>query len=430
MNVWVKNFNPNHAYGLLPVHIVATIHKHYQQKRTMVKSSFITVVASVALICTYTSAAGTPEDADEVHTLLRKSAAGDRDPLTVYEQMMSAQKMDRDLQNLRQGHKGPRPTSSSGANTNNNSGEDGFVRTVDDSLLDGGCFANPSRCGCAHLKYSDYRGSQSTTTSGYTCKSWSNAASFPGEGLDDGPFCRNPRGAGDGAFCFVESNSAGVHWEYCKVPTCGTITEGVRTFEDVSSTNSAVGLSGCVTWSELIDLEFEVEDLLDSLASPFLRSFHLGGIIRLAAHDFMDHDISASQKMGSDGCLDWDHKNNRGLREIWSDGTPWHTLKQNKHPNMSDPDFWIACSMLVMKLASGGNHDMMHTFLWGRKKASSCSGSGDRLPKGKSCQDNQEVFLDRMGLTWRDATALLGAHTVGRGQNEVSRMYLLRLTSS
>jgi hypothetical protein len=83
-----------------------------------------------------------------------------------------------------------------------------------------------------------------------------------------------------------------------------------------------------------------------------------------------------------------------------------------------------------MKLASGGNHDMMHTFLWGRKKASSCSGSGDRLPKGKSCQDNQEVFLDRMGLTWRDATALLGAHTVGRGQNEVSRMYLLRLTSS
>ncbi len=169
-----------------------------------------------------------------------------------------------------------------------------------------------------------------------------------------------------------------------------------------------------------------MEELLDSLRSPFVRSFHLGGIIRLVAHDFMDYDENAAvgNKMGSDGCLDWDHKNNKGLREIWSPGTPWHDLWLTKHPTISEPDFWIVCASLVIKLASGGKHDMMHTFLWGRQKASSCSGSGNRLPEGKSCKDNQEVFLDRMGLTWKDAVALLGAHTVGRGQNQVRWMHI------
>ncbi|KAK1749297.1 heme-dependent peroxidase [Skeletonema marinoi] len=398
----------------------------------MVKS-IITTVAAAALICAYTSsAASTPDDADGAQTLLRKSTrnleetaeviAANPDPLTVYEQMMSTQGMERDLQNVRRGNKGPRPTAAGGTNTNNNNNnnENQFVRTVNDDILDGGCFANPTRCGCEHLMHADYRGSQSTTTSGHKCKAWSQAHNFPGEGLEDGPFCRNPLGAGEGAFCFVEDNFAGVHWEYCKVPTCSTLTEGTRTFSEVSSTNSAIGVPGCVSREELINLEFEVEDLLDNLMNPFEKSFHLGGIIRLVAHDFMDFDMHASNQMGADGCLNWDHKNNRGLREIWHPGTPWYDLKQTKHPNMSNPDFWIACAMLVIKLASGGKHDMVHTFLWGRQEASSCSGSGDRLPKGESCKDNQEVFIDRMGLTWKDATALLGAHTVGRGQNELS----------
>mmetsp|Transcript_21343 Transcript_21343/g.34930 ORF Transcript_21343/g.34930 Transcript_21343/m.34930 type:complete len:556 (-) Transcript_21343:55-1722(-) len=396
--------------------------------------SIISTVAAAALICSFTSAAGPLDDADGAQTLLRKSTrnletaediAANPDPLTVYEQMMKAQGTDRDLQ-VRRGNKGPRPTADS-TNTNNNdrtnNNNNNNDRTVDDGLLDvldGGCFANPARCGCEHLKHADYRGDLSTTMSGHKCKAWSQAHNFPGEGLEDGAFCRNPLGSGDGAFCFVEDNFAGVHWEYCRVPTCSTLTDGMRTFSEVSSTNSASGMPGCVSRKELIDLEFEVEELLDSLPSLFQRSHHLGGIIRLCAHDFMDFDMSASDQMGADGCLDFDHKNNRGLREIWGEGTPWHTLHKTKHSHMSEPDFWIACAMLVMKLASGGKHDMVHTFLWGRQKASSCRGSGDRLPKGESCKDSQEVFLDRMGLTWKDATALLGAHTVGRGQNHLS----------
>ncbi len=180
---FIKNFNPNLWYSF--VFRQSSSRSYTNISRIMVKSSFITIVASAALICTCTAAAGTPDDADEVQTLLRKStlpneviAAGDPDPLTVYEQMMNAQGMERDLQNLRRGNKGPRPTSG-GTNTNNNNNENEFLRTVDDSLLDGGCFANPSRCGCEHLKHSDYRGFQSTTTSGHRCKTRSQTHNFP-----------------------------------------------------------------------------------------------------------------------------------------------------------------------------------------------------------------------------------------------------------
>ena len=395
---------------------------------TMVKA-LITTVASAALICACASAARPTDEMDGAQTLLRKTTKvdSDPDPLSIYEQMMSAQGLDRHLQNVRRGNKGPRPNAGGSTTSNNNdngnsSNNNELDRISVDDLQESSCSSNPSKCGCEDLKYSDYRGNQSTTASGHRCKSWAQAHNFPGEGLEDGAFCRNPFGAGEAAFCFVEDNNSGVHWEYCNVPTCGANTGGSDTSSQVSPRNSANnGAPSCVSRKELNDLEFEVEDLLDSLLNPFERSFHLGGIIRLVAHDFMDYnEHSTNNKMGADGCLDWDHKNNRGLREIWSPGTPWFELKKNRHPNMSNPDFWIACAMLVIKLASGGRHNFVHTYLWGRQEASSCSGSGDRLPKGESCRDNQEVFIDRMGLTWRDATALLGAHTVGRGQNHVS----------
>ena len=53
----------------------------------MVKS-ILSTVAAAALICSYSSAAGTPDDADSAQTLLRKSTRNleenaEVDPLTV-----------------------------------------------------------------------------------------------------------------------------------------------------------------------------------------------------------------------------------------------------------------------------------------------------------------------------------------------------------
>jgi len=168
----------------------------------------------------------------------------------------------------------------------------------------------------------------------------------------------------------------------------------------------------------------DVENMLDSLPNLFERSFQLGGIVRLAAHDFMDFDENASTKMGSDGCLEFSHKNNAGLSLVWGANTPWMNLYNSGYSQMSVADFWIACAMATIKIASSGAHDMMNTFMWGRKRASSCSGSGDRLPSGKTCQSSKDVFITRMGLTWKNAAALLGAHTVGRGLAKVSWLIL------
>lgn len=57
----------------------------------------------------------------------------------------------------------------------------------------------------------------------------------------------------------------------------------------------------------------------------------------------------------------------------------------------------------------------------------SCPGSGDRVPTPASCRDVEGTFLGRMGLEWVDAVALLGAHSIGRGDLDVSRSWLCYL---
>ena len=42
-----------------------------------------------------------------------------------------------------------------------------------------------------------------------------NPADFPGFGLEDGPYCRNPD-KDDKPWCYTQFS-----WEYCEVPTCG-----------------------------------------------------------------------------------------------------------------------------------------------------------------------------------------------------------------
>jgi len=59
-------------------------------------------------------------------------------------------------------------------------------------------------------------------------------------------------------------------------------------------------------------------------------------------------------------------------------------------------------------------------FRWGRRDAESCPESTSRIPGDTDCDEVKGVFLDRMGLTWTDATALLGAHTLGRGSTQHS----------
>jgi len=162
--------------------------------------------------------------------------------------------------------------------------------------------------------------------------------------------------------------------------------------------------------------------IADQVDNDIDRSHLLGGILRLAAHDFMDYDQNNhADPMGMDGCLDWNSSNNAGLNSIWNEHSALFHLHQNKYSDISRPDFWVMAANAVVHLTSVNQAlDLKPTFFWGRIEADECPGSAARLPSTESCQQVEGVFLDRMGMKWKDAVALLGAHTMGRAHSEFS----------
>ena len=142
--------------------------------------------------------------------------------------------------------------------------------------------------------------------------------------------------------------------------------------------------------------------------------------MRLAAHDFMDFNATATPQMGADGCFDPSHPSNAGLSSIWNSSSPLFELHRTKYSHITIADFWVASANAVIRQTSNNALNLRATFQWGRIDSSTCIGSGARLPIPSRCRQVEAVFLMRMGLTWREAVALLGAHTLGRGNAAVS----------
>jgi hypothetical protein len=140
-------------------------------------------------------------------------------------------------------------------------------------LQSSSCAGDDMMCGCSDVRQSDYRGHFSVTRSGFNCKEWSMADSFPNQGLEDGAFCRNPNGVGQKAWCFVEDGN-GVMWDYCDVPNCESGSSG-----DITP--------GCFNTARYNDIYADIEEIKNSIDNDFDRSHFLGGIVRLVAHDFM-----------------------------------------------------------------------------------------------------------------------------------------------
>ena len=181
-------------------------------------------------------------------------------------------------------------------------------------------------------------------------------------------------------------------------------------------------VEGCFTNGTYDSIDADIETLNDGIDDDETRSHFLGGIVRLVAHDFMDYDRNnSSHPMGADGCFDADHDANAGLPEsVWCEGCALTLLYQEKYDHISRADFWIASANAVIRQTSVDNAlDLRDAFVWGRVDSDSCHGAGDRLPIPGGCDEVEGVFLTRMGLGWKDVVALMGAHTLGRGEAEV-----------
>ena len=173
----------------------------------------------------------------------------------------------------------------------------------------------------------------------------------------------------------------------------------------------------CFTVSTYDSIDNDIANIKSNIDNGKTRSHFLGGIVQLAAHDFMDFDNDAISRMGPDGCFDEDHIINAGLSNfIWCQTCELRMLYEENYSHLSRADFWVASANAVIRQTSVNNAlDLKDSFLWGRKDVDSCEGSGDRMPTAAGCDETEEVFLMRMGLEWRDAVALMGGHTLGRG---------------
>eukprot|EP00580_Thalassiosira_gravida_P007736 CAMPEP_0201646866 /NCGR_PEP_ID=MMETSP0493-20130528/34738_1 /ASSEMBLY_ACC=CAM_ASM_000838 /TAXON_ID=420259 /ORGANISM="Thalassiosira gravida, Strain GMp14c1" /LENGTH=387 /DNA_ID=CAMNT_0048122125 /DNA_START=1 /DNA_END=1160 /DNA_ORIENTATION=- len=181
--------------------------------------------------------------------------------------------------------------------------------------------------------------------------------------------------------------------------------------------------SSCFTVTTYNSIDADIETLKNEISDEGARSHFLGGILRLAAHDFMDFDpFNTQNQMGPDGCFDPAHPANAGLpQDIWCRDCALQTLYDEKYSFVSRADFWIASANAVVRQTSVNNAlDLRETFVWGREDADVCVGQGDRLPSPTGCDDVENVFVRRMGLGWKDAVALMGGHTLGRGSSEFS----------
>ena len=146
----------------------------------------------------------------------------------------------------------------------------------------------------------------------------------------------------------------------------------------------------------------------------------------MAGHDFMDFKEGTG---GADGCVDLTDPDNLGLHECLYEGEFGISIAdayEHFCESVSLADFLVIAAEAVM-LASRqhvidgdstrSTIDFKSQFKYGRTTAKTCDFAHGRLPNPeKSCSAVKETFVDSMGLTWEQAAALMGVHTLGRAQ--------------
>ena len=77
-------------------------------------------------------------------------------------------------------------------------------------------------------------------------------------------------------------------------------------------------------------------------------------------------------------------------------------------------DFWVASANAIIHDTSI-QQSLELPLRLGRVDSDICDNQGSRLPLATGCSEVENTFLNKMGISWTDAVALLGAHTLGRG---------------
>mmetsp|Transcript_33613 Transcript_33613/g.61849 ORF Transcript_33613/g.61849 Transcript_33613/m.61849 type:complete len:493 (-) Transcript_33613:90-1568(-) len=155
-----------------------------------------------------------------------------------------------------------------------------------------------------------------------------------------------------------------------------------------------------------------------------------GCILRAAAHDFMDYKDGLG---GSDGCFYLPDMDNKGLRECLQEGFHGVTILnayEDFCSRISFADFLVISAEAVLNITrqlvlnedpNRGQLDLRSHFRYGRTTEKSCYASVGRMPDAEEgCNSVNRILVQNLGLKWSQATALMGAHTIGEASTSRS----------
>ena len=143
----------------------------------------------------------------------------------------------------------------------------------------------------------------------------------------------------------------------------------------------------------------------------------LGELLRLVFHDASSYDSSKNTLSGLNGCVNMDFDSNAGLQ----DGLTFLAeTKAKLNFFISNADLFVLAAISAVEAAGGP----VIPYSYGRTDGE-CSCEKDFFPDPESdaattTDELNSSILDRLGLSERDITALLGAHTLGKTEEKFS----------
>ncbi|KAL7510564.1 hypothetical protein ACHAXN_008876 [Cyclotella atomus] len=147
--------------------------------------------------------------------------------------------------------------------------------------------------------------------------------------------------------------------------------------------------SVCFTASDYDDIDTDVA----AIAAVFTSNETLGYFWEGWSDYNKDNE---TDPYGPDGCIDFTMEEHAGLDGIWCNKCPLTEVWEASYSHISGRDFWVA------------ELDLKSKFVWGPVDQNEYPNSAERLPAATGCDQIEEVFINRMGLSFVNAWRWLG----------------------